>query len=644
MTPIAETLALALRCHQAGNLTEAVAHYRQALDLDPNHAQAHNNLGNALFQLGKRDEAVDHYRQALRLRLNYAQAHSNLANALRLEGRAEEAAAHCRQALSSRPDFLEAHVNLGIALLDQRKFDAAIDCFLHALRINPQSAEAHCNLGNAFERQDKLDEAIRCYEHALQLKPDFAEARNNAGCALLRQGQVDLALASFRQTLRLQPDFAAAQSNLMSCSNYDPEADPDAVFAEHCRWGQAQESGVRNQESGIRSQESGVRNQAAQLPHANDPTVERRLRIGYVSPDLRQHALMRYFEPVLAHHDPRQVEILGYAEVPSPDAVTKRLQDLAHGWRWTCRLSDAQVAEQIRSDRIDILVDLAGHTANNRLGVFAHKPAPIQVTWLGYMNTTGLTAIDYRLTDAGLDPPGQPVRDTEQLMRLPGGVCCFAAPADAPPVGPLPALDRGHVTFGSLANLFKLNGQVFDLWSRVLQAVPSARLLLFRGTLTNTAQEHIRGQFTERGIASERLDLRRGSCAPGYLGIYGEIDVSLDTFPCTGGVTTCESLWMGAPVLSLRGVRPAARNSAALLARVGLDDWAVDTPQQYVAWAVRWASDVDRLATLRSELRDRAAAALCDAPHFTRTLEDAYRTMWRQWCGQRASRSRNPKS
>jgi protein O-GlcNAc transferase len=298
-------------------------------------------------------------------------------------------------------------------------------------------------------------------------------------------------------------------------------------------------------------------------------------------------------------------------------------------------------------------VDLAGHTAGNRLRVFALKPAPVQVTWLGYMNTTGLQAIDYRLTDEVLDPPEKcDVRsakcevesvsssiaprpsphDTEQLFRMPRGFCCFAPPSDAPLVAPLPALREGRLTFGSLSSLLKLNTQVVNLWSRVLQAVLASRLVLFHHTLTNTAAERIRKEFADAGIANDRLDLRRGSYGPGYLGVYSDIDISLDTYPYTGGVTTCESLWMGVPVITLCGVRPPGRNSAALLARAGLSEWVAQTPEEYVALAARQADNLDQLAKLRTQLRDRVNETLCDAEGFTRKLEQAYSTMWRRWC------------
>ena len=246
------------------------------------------------------------------------------------------------------------------------------------------------------------------------------------------------------------------------------------------------------------------------------------------------------------------------------------------------------------------------------------------------MNTTGLTAMDYRLTDEFLDPPGKPIRDTETLVRLPLGMCCFAPIVDAPNVTPLPALRSRYLTFGSLQSLPKLNGRLFDLWCKVLKALPKSRLLMFRDSLTATAREHIRRQFTERGIGPEQLDLRKGSNLPGYLRVYEEIDVSLDTFPCTGGVSTCESLLMGVPVVTLSGVRPASRNSAALLTRAGLPDWVAQTPEEYVALAKRTASNLDQLAQLRAQLREHVTATLCDARQFTRALEEAYRGMWRR--------------
>jgi predicted O-linked N-acetylglucosamine transferase (SPINDLY family) len=362
------------------------------------------------------------------------------------------------------------------------------------------------------------------------------------------------------------------------------------------------------------------------------------LRIGYVSPDFRSHALVRYFEPVLIHHNSQQVETFCYAEVPVPDDTTRRLQTRADHWIWTCKLSDAQLAQRIREDRIDILVDLAGHTAGNRLLMFALKPAPIQATWLGYLNTTSLKTMDYRFSDVFLDPPGFPVRDTEEIFRLPSGFCCMGAPTDSPDVAPVPALARGYMTFGSLNNSFKLNHKLYDLWARVLRELPTSRLLMYRDSLTATVREQLRHDFAERGIDGQRLDLRQWSGDPRFLEVYHEIDVCLDTFPFTGGVTTCEALWMGVPVVSLAGQRPMGRHSTSLLSRVGLSDWAVDTPDAYVKRAVQAAQDLEGLAQIRAVLRERMQATVCNAAQLTRELEEAYRVMWRRWLEQNGRR------
>jgi predicted O-linked N-acetylglucosamine transferase (SPINDLY family) len=637
MSTVADIFALALQHHRAGNFRQAEELYQHVIRADPYHGPAHNNLGLAFANQGRSEEALAHYLEAVRLSPGLSDAYNNVATILVNQGKPAEAERYCRQALQLRPHFPEAYNNLGNALQDQLKLTAAVECYRRALSLFPNFAEGYYNLGNALRELKQLEEAARCFQEALRLKPQFPFALNNLGNVYLKLGSVDLALANFEQALRYQPNLGMAQSNRLFVLNYLPDADADVVFREHREWGQAVEG------RGARGEGREGRHDASL--HARPSSLAPRpLRIGYVSPDFRYHALTRYFEPVLARHDPKQIETFCYAEMVHGDAVTQRLQKLAHHWCWTTQLTDAQLAERIRADQIDILVDLAGHTACNRLRVFALKPAPIQATWLGYMNTTGLTAIDYRITDDYLDPApasshssqttgeGTSVRDTEELLRLPDGICCFAPPAEAPAVSPLPALSRGYVTFGSLHNLFKVNDRVLNLWSEVLTSLPTARFLMFRDTITAAVQERLRRQFAERGIAGERLDIRRGTDAPGFMSVYGEIDVSLDTFPFSGGVTTCESLWMGVPVISLCGVRPAGRHSAAILKRVDLDDWVADRPEQYVELAKRLSGNLESLAKTRIELRERMKPTLCDAERFTRGLEAAYRSIWRKKC------------
>lgn len=672
--------------HDQGNSAAAADRYQEALRLKPDFALAANNLGNVLYALGKPEEAAERYRQALRLEPTCAEAHNNLGNILRKQGKLVEAACSFQEALKHRPAFLDARTSLGQVLLERGKAAEAAACFQEVLRRRPESVETRNSLGIALHKQGRLDEAIACYRRVLEIRPEFVEARNNLGFALQNQGKVaeavacyrqllvldpsfaeahnnlgnilqeqgrleeafasyhealrirpdyakahnnlgsayqelgklPEALASYRESLRLKPDYAGTHSNILFCLTHTGDTPPDQVFAEHRRWGQLH----------------GVVKGGA-LAHANDPEPERRLRVGYVSADFRNHALARFFEPILTHHDPEQVEAICYANVHAPDETTARLQARAHGWRPIQGLADDQVVEKVRADRIDILVDLSGHTAGHRLQVFAHKPAPMQVTFFGYPNTTGLAAMDYRLTDAVMDPPGEPIRDVEELVRLPRALC-FICLENAPPVTPLPARQSGTITFGSLHKLSKLNAGVLDLWCRVLKAVPSSRLLVFRNTLVGAVREELRRQFAERGLAGDRLELRHALDARGHLAVYDTIDVTLDTFPYGGGTTLCEALWMGVPALTLRGDRPAGRVGASLLTCAGLPEWIAGTPDAFVARAGALTSDLEHLAALRAGLRERLRTTLCDGTTFTRGLEEAYRWMWRRWCFQRA--------
>jgi protein O-GlcNAc transferase len=401
-------------------------------------------------------------------------------------------------------------------------------------------------------------------------------------------------------------------------ANYDPGATPAAVFAMHVLWGREHERPPR-------------------FAHPNVPEPGRPLRVGYVSPDLRRNAVMVFMDPVLANHDPAEVAVFLYADVRRPDTTTARLRAAAPGWRDIAGMSDDDAAALVHADGIDVLVDLAGHLMEGRLGVFAQRPAPVQVTYMGYPSTTGLRAIDYRLTDAVADPLGEPSYHVEELWRLPRGFSCYAPPAKAPDVSPSPALLRGHVTFGSKHKIEKLNPSVLALWARVLHAVPGSRMILYRRRLGEVMDQVACG-FADHGIGADRIDLRnRMPDGRHHLAVYEEIDVSLDAFPWTGPTTACDALWMGAPVVTWSGARHAARMVASVLASAGLDDWIGRSPDEYVAIAARLAADVPRLAEIRRGLRPRvAASALCDGPSFTRDLESAYRAMWQRWCATRA--------
>jgi predicted O-linked N-acetylglucosamine transferase (SPINDLY family) len=615
----------ALHHYNLGNLywarkeyDDAVRCYDRALALQPDYPEAHNNRGGALLKLRRWAEAGTCFEAALARKPGHVEALNNLGMVRHHQGRCPEAAAFIREALRLQPDFAEAHNQLGRVLFELRDFDAALAHYHEALRLRPDYAEAHANRAHALWKLGRVDEAVAHCRRAVEPRPDDPDGYTGLGITLLEQGHLAEAQKWLRQALEVEPRAAVAHSNLLIAVTYDPDLGPAERLAEHRRWGEQQAGHL-----------------TPSPPPDRPRSPQRRLRVGYVSPDLRTHVVARLIAPVLTHHDRQRVEAFCYAEVRTPDTHTEWLRGLADQWRSTCGLDDAAVADLVRADGIDILVDLAGHTGGNRLLAFARKPAPVQVTYLGYPNTTGLAAIDYRLTDAIADPPGEPVAHTEELVRLPGPFFCYHPPEDAPPVGPLPAAAAGRLTFGSLHTLAKLNPAVFDVWARVLHALPGSRLLVFRHTLTGQTREDLCRRLTDRGIARDRIELRRAPISSGgfHLPVYQEIDVLLDAFPWSAHATACESLWMGVPLVTLRGDCHAGRMAASALTHLGLTDWIAETPDDYVAVAVRAARDAGRLADLRRQLRERVLGSpLCDGRAFTRGLEEAYRAMWRRWC------------
>ena len=368
-------------------------------------------------------------------------------------------------------------------------------------------------------------------------------------------------------------------------------------------------------------------------PHTNDRNPDRRLRIGYVSPDLREHVVGQNLLPLLAKHDHQRVEVFAYAKVPAPDAMTERLRSHTDAWRSLVGLSDAQAADLIRQDRIDILVDLALHTANNCLLVFARKPAPVQVTYLAYAGSSGLTTMDYRLSDPYLDPPGGDESVySEQTLRLPETYWCYQPVVDLPPQPP-PALEKGFITFGCLNNFCKVNEPLLSLWAEILRGVPHSRLLLH--AYEGSPRQHVLEHLQREGIDPHRVSFAGKLPVAVYFQQYHSIDIALDTFPYGGGTTTCDTLWMGVPVVSLAGKTAVGRAGLSILSNVGLPELVANTPEEYVHLAIRLANDLPRLKDLRSTLRQRMQASpLMDAPRFARNVEAAYRQMWRNWCEQ----------
>ena len=460
-----------------------------------------------------------------------------------------------------------------------------------------------------------LDQAIVHFQKALELDPGRFEALGNLGLALLDQGLVAEAISCHRHAMTRSPELARAHSNLLYTLHFSPQHDSAAIWDEHRRW---DERHARPLAQSIR-------------PHQNQRSPDRRLRVGYISPDFRGHVVRHNLLPLFREHDHERFDIVCYADVAEPDDVTERLRAGADTWREVIGLTDEQVAEQIRQDRIDLLVDLSLHSGN-RLLVFARKPAPVQATFAGYPGTTGLSTIDYRLTDPYLDPPGRNDRYySEESIRLPDSFWCYDPPADAPPVATLPARQKGLVTFGCLNKLCKVNDGLLRLWSAVLGAVERSRLILMAPA--GSSRGRIRALLEQNEIAPDRVSFVGRQPRKQYFEMYQQIDLGLDTFPYNGHTTSLDSFWMGVPVITLVGQTAVGRAGLSQLTNLGLPELAAATPEEFVNTACQWAADQPRLAALRAGLRDRMQSSpLMDAPRFARNVEAAYRAMWQRWC------------
>ena len=600
---------------EQGRPAEAEASLRRALEIKKDFPEAHSNLGNALKEQGRLAEAEASHRCALAIAPEYADAHNNLGVALQAQGRLAEAEASYRCALELKRNFAEAQCNLGVTLQKQGRLAEAEASHRCALAMKPDYAQAHNNLGVTLQEQDRLAEAQACYGRALEINPDYVEAHCNLGNTLKDQGSLAEAEASYRRALEIKPDYADAHSNLLFTMNYAPGYDASRSLEE------AREYGRRV-----------VAKVAARFSSWQCVARPERLRVGLVSGDLHNHPVGYFLEGVLAHIDPARFELIAYPTRPREDELTARLRAHLARWQPLFGRSDEAAANLIHADGVHLLLDLSGHTAHNRLPVFAWKPAPVQASWLGYFATTGVAAIDYLIADPWTVPQAEETQFTEQIWRLPETRWCFTAPQVNATVSPLPALTEGHITFGCFNNLTKMNDDVVALGARVLEAVPHSRLYLKTKQLAESSlRDRVLERFAARGIGGERLILEGPAPRADYLAAYGRVDIALDPFPFTGGTTSAEALWMGVPVLTLAGEHLVSRQGVGLLMNAGLPDWIAADHDDYVARAVAHTANLEPLAALRSGLRAQVLVSpLFDAPRFARHLEQALWGMWQR--------------
>ena len=565
-----------------------------------------------LLKKGMQEEAGLQLQEVLRRDPECARAHYLLAVVRMAEGSPEQAASHFQDALALQPGEVRTLNGLGVVLQRLGQVEKAGACYREAVRIDPFYLDAQINLAILLKDHGRLCAAERHLEAALTHLPDTVRLRYNLANILHLQGRSLDAVAAYRETLRLDPEHLDARQNLLFALHYSPQISDRQIFAEHLA------------AAGTKAFNP--------VPAQSSPPIRNcRIRIGYLSPDFRSHAVASFIEPILSHHDKSRFEIFCYANLARPDQTTERLKGLCEGWRDICEVGDEDAAKVIAADRLDILVDLAGHTAGNRLPLLARKPAPLQATWLGYPDTTGVPELDFRITDRLADPPGTTEQfHSERLIRLPRSFCCYLPPEPSPAVAPLPCLEAGRITFGSFNNLAKVTPEVIALWSGVLQAVPGSRLLMkCRPFADAEVSARIRELFAGEGVAAERIELHSGDASPAdHLAQYGRVDIALDTFPYNGTTTSCEALWMGVPVVTLAGTRHAARTGVSILTNCGLASLIAPTPELYIAIACELARDAGRLQDLRAGLRNRVALSpLTDGAGVTRELEAAFMGM-----------------
>ena len=591
---------------QDRKIDSAVQLLSRAMLLDPKLAPALRYLGHALNELGFSQEALTHYERALELEPDHQGTIEYKARTLTLLGRHQEAALAYHKLLNTNPARATIWFNLALALQQSGRISASIEAYKRAISIAPEYADAYKNLGVAFKSIGRMSEALACYDKAIALRPDFAETHYNRGNLLTELNRLEEAEASFREAIKHRPAYLAARSNLLFSLNYRSTLSAVDALEEAKRYGKIVEQPLEKQYRQATKREP-------RLP----------IRVGFVSGDLRQHPVGYFLEAIVRNINPSKLSLHAFVSDPSEDELTHRIKTSFDGWQTIAAQSDERAAQTIHDHGIDILIDLSGHSARNRLPVFAYKPAPVQCTWLGYFSTTGLSAIDYMIADPYVVPPEEECYYAEKVVRLPESYLCFTPPDYDILPGPLPAEQNGYITFGCFNNLSKLSTEVILLWSQLLQARPSARLFLKAKQLGDADLiAKLQQSFARHGVNPERLTIEGLTSREAYLKAYQRVDLGLDPFPWPGGTTTAEALWMAIPFITMEGDRFSSRNGQSIAINAGLPNWVANGPLDYLEKAKRFSDDRAGLAHLRSRLRSQVLKSpLFDAARFARNFE-----------------------
>jgi predicted O-linked N-acetylglucosamine transferase (SPINDLY family) len=597
-----------------GNPSEARTILEDLLTTAPNYPQIHYNLGVICMELHENQAACDHFHTLVQLQPDFLEGRMLLGMMLAELGQHEEAINLLREVLEICPDLPEVRHRLGLSLAELHRYEEAFQEYQTVLQTNPDNTSVLCALGLLLTTTGQIGEARRVLLQALETKPDAVNVINNLA-RICKIGRADEALEWFQRGLDFDPEHPALTSNYLYTLNYVPDLSPECIARKYREYAPR----AFHPPEGWQP-----------YSHAPKPAGSK-IRIGYVSADFYGHSVAFFLEPVLQQHDLNQFEIFCYYNRTFEDDTTHRLKNHCIGWHCIVGLSDRQVADLIAADRIDILVDLSGHTSGHRLGVFALQPAPVQASWIGHPNTTGLPQVDYYITDAQCDPPGMTEQlYSEKLCRLPRTFCCYLPPEEFPPVAPVPSLATKHITFGCFNSLTKINALLISWWSDILAAVPGSQMFIKGPALDDPGTRNdLLELFAGYGIAAERLIVQGVTgTRTDHLARYTLVDVALDSFPYHGTTTTCEAMWMGVPVITLAGNSHVSRVGVSLLHSVGLDELIAKTPEEYIALAISLANNKQRLTDLRENLRSMLAhSPLMDAAGVTCEVENAYRKM-----------------
>ena len=610
---IEKTLDLAVQNHKKNNFQVAENLYKEVLEINPNHFESIFLLGTLSIAIKNFDRAIQLLNQAILIQPDHAQSHNNLGVVFKELGEIQKAMSCYEKAINIQPNYADAHNNLGVVFRELGEVQKAISCYQKAISIQPDYADAHYNLGNVLDKLNKHQEAIICYEKVIQINPNYVAAHYNQGNALKELGEFKKAISCYQKAINSKHNYAPAYNNMLFTLLYLEKTDSKYYLSKTKEF---------------RSSLKPINNDLLLKYQFN--IKPKKLRIGFVSGDFREHPVGFFLLDTLNHLKNNDLELIAYSNSQIEDSLSIKLKSHFTIWHEIASQSNMNVINKIRKDGIHVLVDLSGHSEKNRLPIFINKPAPVQVSWVGYPGSTGIPEIDYLIGDPFVTPENMNGHFTEKIFRLPNIWVCFTAPDFDVQISDLPVIKNGYVTFGSFNHLSKINDEVISLWSKILKSIPNSKIFLKTKQLNNSyLKEKIISKFKENGINLNSIILEEGTSRSKLLNSYNKVDIALDPFPYSGGVTSLEAIWMGVPVLTKKGFKFASRTTESIIHNSGMSDWVANDENEYVKKAIKFSTNLELLTGINKSLRQVALESpLFNSTLFAKQLNNAFWEMW----------------